>query len=214
MRRAVAVFLQVVGACAVVGGALVVALLLLAGYWMRVDDAPRPSDAIVVVNGDLHRPIYAADLYNEGYAPEVWFGRPHRDPEPDLEALGMLPPPQEMQYAKILREKGVPDAAMHIFGHGHQSTVEEAEALARALGPARRKLLLVTSPYHARRAKLAFRHALPNCDIRMACTPYEPYETLWWTTQRSAQAVVMEAAKTAYHLFGGVFRAHPRPAGD
>jgi hypothetical protein len=108
----------------------------------------------------------------------------------------------------VLLLKGVPPGAVRLYGNDLLSTVEEAEAFARALPPEAKTILVVTSPAHSRRAKLALARALPGRELVMSPTPYERFEREWWTHQSSAKAVVLELAKFAQYYLGQPFRSH------
>jgi len=82
----------------------------------------------------------------------------------------------------------------------------EAEAFARALPPEAKTVLVVTSPSHSRRAKLALAHVLPGRELVMCPTPHERFEREWWTHQGSAKAVVLELAKFAQYYLRQPFR--------
>ena len=193
----------------VAGGAI---LLGLAGYWLTSDDDPEKADAVVVLAGGFARPLYAADLYLEGYVPYVYFANPPLSEKTLLLRRAGVPMPRHAEvYRRLLLDKGVPGRDMRIYGENVISTAEEAEALARVLGDAQVKLLLVTSPYHVRRAKLTFERALPNAEILALGTPYEEFPRRWWTSRTAAVDVVLETAKFIHYLVGGRFRYADQP---
>jgi len=212
MRRHFARFLQVVGALSLLGLVIGGALVLTAGYWLRMDDTPKKADAIVILAGDLHRAIFAADLYNQGLAPVIMLGRPHQgDPDP-LCGLGFPCPTQAESMERVLRAKGVPPGVLKLYGKDHMSTVEEGESLARELGPEPKTLIIVTSPFHCRRAKMILSGILRQHELIMPLTPYERFDKLWWNHQLSSGAVVSEVAKFVFYFLGTPFRAHPAAA--
>lgn len=181
-------------------------LMATAGWWLPATDAPRPADAIVVLAGDVRRAVHGADLYLEGLAPAVYIARPCYDPPEPLCSLGLPCPRQEDEMRAVLLLKGVPPEAVRLYGDELLSTVEEAEAFARALPPEAKTVLVVTSPSHSRRAKLALAHVLPGRELVMCPTPHERFEREWWTHQGSAKAVVLELAKFAQYYLGQPFR--------
>ena len=212
MKRRFALFLQAMGALTLLGLVLGGGLVLTAGWWLRMDDTPRKADAIVILAGDLHRAIHAADLYNQGLAPVILLGRPYTG-EPDvLCSLGFPCPSQIEGMEQVLRAKGVPPGVLRLYGKDHMSTVEEAEGLERELGPKPKTLLVVTSPYHCRRAKLILSGILGKHELIMTPTPYERFDAIWWNHQGSAGAVVSEVAKFVFNFLGTPFRAHPAAA--
>ena len=113
---------------------------------------------------------------------------------------------------QVLRAKGVPPGVLRLYGKDHMSTVEEAEGLERELGPKPKTLLVVTSPYHCRRAKLILSGILGKHELIMTPTPYERFDAIWWNHQGSAGAVVSEVAKFVFNFLGTPFRAHPAAA--
>jgi len=212
MRKFFSFILQVFGFLAglsvLVGGLG----LYFAGEWLILDEQPAKSDAIVLLSGSMARPLYGADLYHGGYAPVIYVSRPKPDEqESRLERLGIRLPRHEERYKEILLKKKVPEGAISFFSSGHVSTVEEAESLRKVFGNRPVKLLIVTSPYHTRRAKAIFRDILPNAGIRVVATPYESPSPQWWTDKRSAIAVVLETVQTIYYHLGGAFRSTDAP---
>ena len=211
MKRFLGTILQIIGAatlCLALGGAV---LLGFAGYWMEVDDPPTQSDYILPLAGDLHRLIKAAQLYSEGYAPVILLSNARRLPPSRLERLQWkmgFPRYTPEQYRSLLLQLlGAATAELEPFGNGHISTVEEAEALRAHLGGRPVKLLIVTSPFHARRAKMIFENMLPDCDISVVTTEEGAFVRQWWKDQNSAQNLILEFAKTMHYLLGGVFRS-------
>jgi uncharacterized SAM-binding protein YcdF (DUF218 family) len=182
--------------------------LFFAGELLVLNDQPAESDAIVLLSGGMARPLYGADLYQNGYAPTIYVSRPKVDEQVlHVEKLGIHIPRNEERYKEVLLRKKVPEEAITFFSHGHVSTVEEAESLRNALGNKPIKLLVVTSPYHTRRAKAIFVDVLPNAQIRVVSTPYEHFDPQWWTDKNSAIAVILETVQTLYYHLGGAFRS-------
>lgn len=208
MKRYFRVLLQCVGALSLLGLLVGAGLVLTAGYWLRMDDAPKKADAIVVLAGDIRRAIFAADLYHQGLAPVIYVSRPHEEPPQCLVDLGFDFARQEDQMLRVLAAKGVPLQAVRLYGHEVQSTMEEGESLSRELGPKPRTLLVVTSPFHCRRAKLILSGILRQHELVMPLTPYERFDKIWWNHQLSSVAVVTEVAKFAFYFLGTPFRAN------
>ncbi|OGR38961.1 MAG: hypothetical protein A2051_03310 [Desulfovibrionales bacterium GWA2_65_9] len=212
MKRHLALFLQAVGALTLLGLVIGGALVLTAGWWLRMDDAPKKADAIVILAGDVHRAIFAADLYHQGLAPVILLGRAHPGDRDALCDLGFPCYTQEESMERVLRAKGVPPGVLKLYGQDHMSTVEEAESLDRELGPKPRTLLVVTSPNHCRRAKMILSGILGQHELIMSPTPYQRFDTLWWRHQGSSGAVVSEVAKFVFHFLGTPFRSRPAAA--
>ena len=184
--------------------------LYLASRWLVLDEPPSKADFIVLLAGDLSRPLYGADLYRQGHATRIAVSRPAPPPQTEnLRKLGMQLPRQDEQYREVLRRKGVPGNAISVFGDGNLSTVQEAETLREFLGDRPLRLLVVTSPYHTRRVKIVFTRLLPQADIRILASPYETFPQRWWTDQGAAVSTLLETAKLLYYYLGGAFRALP-----
>jgi len=180
-----------------------------AGYWLQAEDTlgeGEVADAIVVLGGGYSRPLYAADLYLQGRAPVVYVGRviPPKDAR-ILKEVDVDLPPQEEIYRRILVRKGVPKDAVRLYGNRLISTAQEAKALKEIFKGEPKTIIIVTSPFHVRRAKLIFEDILPECTILAVKTPYEPFPKKWWATQRSALNVVSETSKFLFYLAGGRF---------
>ncbi|MFA6029071.1 MAG: YdcF family protein [Elusimicrobiota bacterium] len=180
--------------------------LAATAWWLDCSDEPRKADLIVLLAGAYSRPFHAADLYKHGLAPEVWVSRPYRAPaELKALALGTRIPAEEEVHRDILLRLGVPPARIRLYGDGVMSTVNEALALRRSLDLRGKTVLVVTSRWHARRARLVFRRALPGTKVLVCATPYEEFTRRWWTRQDLARSAVLEGTKMLYYLLGGRF---------
>ncbi len=170
------------------------------GWWIDSSDEPAPADAIVVLAGGYTRPIYGAELYRRGLAPEVWISQPKPSPEKDaVRALGVPFPREEAVNRAVLIAKGVPPSRIRLYGLDADSTLDEARALDRELRCDGKKILVVTSRYHVRRARLIFRRALPRSDIRVTASPFDDPKTHWWMDKHFAPKAALEAVKTVYY---------------
>ena len=182
--------------------------LSLTASWLVNQDPPEKADAIVILAGDPARAFHAADLYSSGFAQKIYISRPIRLPSHRLlDKLGVPFPYHEEIDRQVLLRKGVPDKDISIFPSPAASTVDEANILARLIEGRKVRLLLVTSPYHVRRAGMVFRDLLANADIRVVATPYETFPGQWWKNQDAARNVVLELTKILFYLAGGRFNA-------
>ena len=174
--------------------------------WLRAGDQPQKADAILVLSGDYARPFQAADLYRQGLAPKVYVSVPARDAQYRLlDEAGIDFPREEEIMRQVLRKKGVPAGVIEFFGKDSISTAAEAQAARALFAKGAPKLLVVTSPYHLRRARMTFSDALPAADIRVIATSYDPFPQWWWQEQRAARNVLLELAKITYYKLGGRF---------
>ncbi len=189
-------------------GVLTVVAAAFAAYniaaWLRDADPPQRADAIIVLGDDLTRVLQGADLYRAGHAPRILLSAPARSPRAlRLEREGLAWLWFEETGRTLLLRKDVPEAAIATFGKRLRTTVEEAQAI-RALFPdGTPTLLVVTSPYHVRRARMIFRDALPHARVLMVASSYEPFPDRWWTERDAAPNVVLESAKLLFYLLGG-----------
>jgi uncharacterized SAM-binding protein YcdF (DUF218 family) len=155
-------------------------LLRLAGGFWIVDDGPAYSDAIVILGDDNYagdRAARAAELFKAGWAPRVVasgrFLRPYASIT-DLEE-------------RDLKNDGVPQQAIVRFQHHAENTREEAEALRQLiLQQGWKRILLVTSNYHTRRARYICARTLPSGTVLRVVgandSEYDPNR--WWKTRR------------------------------
>ena len=199
-------FVRLIGYVLVLALFCAVGMLAAAGYWLPVKDKPGNAAAIVVLGGSATRAAYGAELYAEGLAPKVYVSRAARTREEQLlDAQGVAWPREENVYAEVLKARGVPEQAIVFYGRDCASTLQEARAAAELLGPVPGTLLVVTSPSHQRRAKMIFERALPDRQILVLGTPYDPLPHAWWTDREATAQVFSEFGKIVYLTLGGRF---------
>lgn len=202
LRRCLLGFLAVAAvALAVLGMAFA-----FAASWLLQSDDPRAVDAIVVLAGDARRARYAGDLFLQGLSPSVLVSRPDRTGrERMLDALAVPFPRAEDIDSLVMQKLGVPAANIAYFGEGSLSTFDEARALRRRFEGMRPRLLVVTSPYHVRRARMILADAMPHAELIVVATPYETFPQRWWTSQDAARDLLLESAKLGFYILGGRF---------
>ena len=198
-------------------GALLVALTLAAAAfaavaglrasaWLSASDTPRRAAAIVVLGDDALRALTGADLYRDGIAPKVLLSVPFRSPRQErLAREGVAAPWFEDGAARLLQQHGVPTGAIATFGASLKSTYAEGLALAPLIAPGE-TVVVVTSPYHVRRARTILRDALPGRDVLVVGNHHEKLPDDWWTEQEATRNVLLEGIKTVYYFSGGRFR--------
>lgn len=181
--------------------------LFLIGWWLDYSQEPKPADVIVVLGGqEVARPLYGAELFRGGYAPEVWVSRVRvRESLRVVRELGIEIPNEDEIAVEVLKRKGVPAASIRRYGEDVVSTVHEGLALEAALGPEKKRVLVVTSRYHARRSRFVLRGILKGREVTVVASPHETFSRRWWRDQDLAKAAVLEAAKTIYYFIGGRF---------
>jgi uncharacterized SAM-binding protein YcdF (DUF218 family) len=201
-------FRLVLGTAALVLTAAGIAGFLLVGRFLAREDTLQKADAIFVFAGRrIERPLEAADLFLEGYAPLIVLTRDTSDaPIPMLERRGVHLPTTLELTLDMLRQAGVPIRAVITPARMHDHTSEEAETL-RTLAMERQwhRVILVTSKYHLRRATLAARRALKGTDVEVltratrhdASTPER-----WWARRDDIRTVTSEVPKLVAYWLG------------
>jgi uncharacterized SAM-binding protein YcdF (DUF218 family) len=159
-----------------------------------------------VLGGSFTRPFQAAELYRQGLARKIYVSVPAREDQLRLlDEAGIAYPRDEEVVREVLLKKGVPAAAIEYFGKDLISTAAEARAARALFAKGAPRLLVVTSPYHLRRARMTFSDALPAADIRVIATSYDPFPQVWWKDQNAARNVLLELAKISFYQLGGRF---------
>jgi uncharacterized SAM-binding protein YcdF (DUF218 family) len=184
-------------------------LLRFAGQEWMLDDPVDKADVIIVLGDDNYagdRAFHAADLYRRGLAPEVVAsGRALRSYAGIAEMI-----------EHDLESFGVPEAAIVKFPQRAQNTREEAEALAGLISSRGwKRVLIVTSNYHARRARYIFERVLPagvNVSVSGAHdSDFDPAS--WWETHQGQKIFLGELL--GYAVAWWELRGRPlAPAGE
>lgn len=160
------------------------ALGLKAGSFL-VMDAPQVSDVIVVLAGEtFRRPQRALELLGEGYGRRIIL---------DVPTNGRIYEFSEIQLA----EKYVHDLpqgnAVSICPIDGLSTKDESKDAEKCLAREGRRVLLVTSDFHTRRALSVFRREVPGREYAIAAArDEEQFGTKWWTHRQWAKTLVDE----------------------
>ena len=125
--------------------------LAAVGHALAVEDPIEKADVIVAISGDTGaRTNTAISLWKQGLAPLIVFSGAAIDPDSVSSA--------EIMRREALRQ-GVPESAT-LIEPASASTEENATEVARLMDQRKlRSAILVTSPYHQRRAALLFARA-------------------------------------------------------
>lgn len=164
------------------------------GEWLIEQDPLQTANAIVVLSGGLpYRALEAAELYRNGYAPEVWISRP-AGPQAQLQTLGVQFTGEEIYNQEILLHQGVPPNAVHILGTTIINTEQEVQAISdelRRTGGTR--VIIVTSPFHTRRVETLWKDIVGSGPRAIVRSDGEPYDMRhWWRNTRDSLAVSRE----------------------
>lgn len=169
----------------------------MAGF-LVMRDKLEPADAILVLGGDWsgERVEEGIALYKQGYAKYMVMsgGKVYRTLT-NAQLMG--------EHA---REKGVPGRAI-ILEDESLSTKEDARCSIPILEKYKIKsIILVTSPYHTRRAGRVFKKILGPRGIKVMVCPardssYNPER--WWTRHEDTGAVVWEYVALVLYFIKG-----------
>lgn len=177
------------------------------GRFLTKEDSLQKADAIAVLAGtSMDRPLEAADLYKDGYAPRIVLTHEIREAAyVALTERGITVPAEADEQRKILVRLGVPADAIVLPMRIHDNTAQEAQTLRELAVKNRwRRIIVVTSKYHLRRAGFAIRREMngTGVEVEMHGTRYENANPdRWWTTRSDLRWVLDEGAKLiAYEL--------------
>jgi uncharacterized SAM-binding protein YcdF (DUF218 family) len=180
-----------------IGATLIVVLLLGIGHWLDVTDPLAKADAIIAISGDTGaRADSAIALWKQGYAPILIFSGGSSDPESVASA--------ELMKRTALAA-GVPANAIVVEGTS-ATTEENAEHVADLMrSRGLRSAILVTSPYHQRRAAMLFEREFGRAGLTFRNHPADDKSwdaTFWWTREPSRNLTLVELAKLAALVAG------------
>jgi hypothetical protein len=176
MKRFVASILPVV---------LAVILLARAGSFLVIDK-PLRSDVILVLAGETnHRPERALQLLSQGYGRRIVLDVPTNSTIYEFTQVQLA-----QQYIHDLPQ----GASMSICPIAGLSTKAESEDAASCLaGEGPRRVLIVTSDFHTRRALSVFRRELPQYSYSVAASrDAQQFGARWWTHRQWAKTFVDE----------------------
>jgi uncharacterized SAM-binding protein YcdF (DUF218 family) len=183
-------------------------LLRLAGQFWVVDEPAAPSDALIVLGDDNYaadRAFHAADLYREKVAPVVVAsGRMLRR---NVSVADVM--------ERDLESFGVPAASIVKLTHNAENTREEAVEAARLIRTRGwKRVLVVTSNYHARRARFIFERVLPsNVTLRVSGARDSEFDpSNWWQTRQGQKLFLTELA--GYVAARWELRSKPAPENE
>jgi uncharacterized SAM-binding protein YcdF (DUF218 family)/glycosyltransferase involved in cell wall biosynthesis len=174
------------------------------GAPLKIAAPPAPADAIVVFAGGVgesgkagaglqERVTQAVDLYKAGYAPKVIF------------SSGYVFTLHEAQMAKAVAvDNGVPADAILLEEHA-ATTYENVTFTARMLeANGWKRVLLVSSPYHMRRAIMTWRKSASQFDVTPTPVPKsEFYSSAWGASFEQIRGIVHEYAAIADYWWRG-----------
>lgn len=174
-------------------------LTAAAGY-LIVSEGPRPADAIIVLGGGTgDREQTGAQLYRAGYAPDILTTG---------ESLRLVGVPDTFAdlSARELERAGVPAEHIHRLS-ASASTCDDARLSREVLaGLGAQSLIVVSDPFHMRRAMMLFDREYAGSGIRLipvAASPSWFDLDRWWTREKEYRVVIEEYIKLGYYLVRG-----------
>jgi uncharacterized SAM-binding protein YcdF (DUF218 family) len=164
-------------------------LRFTAESWI-IEDPLDKADAIIVLGDDnfyADRATRGAELFREGKAPVMVASGRRLRPNAGIAEL--------MEHDLV--ERGVPRDKIVRLANDADSTLEEAQGLARLTKERKwRSVIVVTSNFHTRRARYIFRRVFPQAmEVRIASArdgDFDPER--WWEKRKSIKTLTREFA--------------------
>ena len=206
-KRRLKIFFGVLLILIVVGLLIYRPVLRAAGNFLIVSDPLETSDAIVILGGgDPKRALEAVNLFKKGIAPFVVVTT-ENPPSifEELKSRGIILNQTFENYLKVVQGLGVPEDHVIRIEPYVGDTLDEMTRIgefARKRGW--KKLVIVTSNFHTRRAKMTARYILEP-EIRAAVIPcdkdsFDP--SAWFESQAQTRIFAIEAEKLiSYTLY-------------
>jgi uncharacterized SAM-binding protein YcdF (DUF218 family) len=173
-------------------------ILLGIGNFLIVQDDVQTVDLIHVLGGDVERIDYAIELHKQRYGKKILFtgGRVE---------LPLINTTYSSLAKAHAESRGVPSQDILPFESKATSTFEEVLELQEILqsDSSLQAILIVSSPYHLRRARWIFNKTLNHhVKLQFAPVPFEKsrHQQRWWTEELSLQAVVNEYLKIPFYV--------------
>jgi uncharacterized SAM-binding protein YcdF (DUF218 family) len=183
-------------------------LMRLTGQFWVVDEPAAPSDALIVLGDDNYladRAFHAAELYREGVAPVV------------VASGRMLR--RNVSIADVMEHDlesfGVPAASIVKLTHRAENTRDEAAEAARLIhARGWKRVLVVTSNYHARRTRFIYGRILPSSiSLRVSGARDSEFDpSRWWETRQGQKLFMTEL--TGYLVARWELRSKPAPENE
>ena len=179
-----------------------------AGHFLIIDEPLEPADAILVMAGPRTvRWIEGVELYREGVAPNIIISPGIvEQTEIELRRRGIDFPAEADLVKNAMVQLGVPETALTIIpATWMDNTADEALATEQlALQRGWTSIIVVTSKYHTRRTRFAFRREFSDTGIRVQVrgSRYDGAKPDgWWRSRSDLRYVISELQKlVAYRL--------------
>ncbi len=177
-------------------------LLPLPAKWLIKEDELQKADAMIVLSGgSFDRGNEAARIFKEGYVSKIICPGGNKAYEYEILEMNM----KESEVAKMnLQRHHIPDSAIFVVPFG-TSTAEEAKFLFPFIKEKNyRKVILLTSLYHTRRARNVFEKEFKNSGVKFIVrgaksSRFDEYK--WWQSEDGLIAMNNEMVKSVYYIF-------------
>ena len=183
-------WLLVIAALVVIALATSRLWLSMLGAFLVSSEPPAQADIIVVLAGDFsgNRVLTAGALVRQGFAPQALVSGP-------AGAYGQHESELAIPYAV---RHGFPESYFVSFPNEARSTAAEADAvIAEMRRRGARRIDLVTSDYHSRRAGRIFRSKAHDLEFHIVAAPDRDFTpNAWWKTRDGRKVFLMEWMKT------------------
>ena len=160
------------------------------GSYLVKAGPPEKADAALVLAGDSsgNRILKAAELERQGFVPKVVVSGPGK-------TYGYFECDLAIPFAV---KHGYPESYFEHAEHSAHSTAEEAQiTIAKLRREGYKRIELVTSDYHTRRAAKIFRAAAPDLTFIVVAAPDEYFSASgWWRNREGQKTFLYEWEKT------------------
>ena len=159
--------------------------LLLKKLWnfLIVNEEPKTADVIIILSGEIDRVEHGIRLYQQGYADKLFFtGRV-------AHFMG-----RQAVFSGVAEDHILIENKSHTtFGNAKNSLeIMQTQGFKSAI--------VVTSPYHTRRASIIFGQLFRGLDLTICSVPYDSSTSdNWWKDRYTATAVITEYMKLVWH---------------
>jgi len=173
--------------------AIYICFILVVDNFLIENQQPQKSDYIVVISGGdtVGRTKKGIELYKQAYAPKLLLSGDAADP-------------QSPSNAKVMKNfaiaNGVEEEDIIIEENSKDTRQNATESILKLIkvGP-QQQIILVTSPYHSRRAKVEFKNAFKDQTIEANVISVNSndknWSRFWWLKPKSILIATFEILK-------------------
>ncbi len=182
----------------VIGLGVILLGVLLTNYLAPRDELQK-VDAIIAISGGntTARAEQATKLYEEGWADQLVFSGA---------ALDRLSPSNAQVMREFAKRSGIPEAVIRIEEEAQNTAENAMKSDEIATREQYESIILVTEPYHQRRAYLEFRHKLgPDVVIINYPVENDNWTTTWWFKPNGWYITLSETLKVGITILKNLF---------